>query len=374
VRRFGINALYLIPGRVGGSEIYLRHLLRTIAAVDQRNLYFVYHNRETGSDLTPDSANFVARPLNVRAVNRPARLFWEQALLPIHAARDRLHALLNGGFTAPVLTPCPSITVFYDMQHKRHPEYFRWWDLPFWRLFLFSAAVSSDALITISEASRRDLLHYYPAEPSRVHTIHPGVDPAFFRLDFPEPQPRSPAPYILTVSTLHPHKNQERLLRAFARFRQSHPEYRLVICGMHGFHTARVLNLISDLGLQDWVETPGWIPRDQLYRYYREAEAFVYPSLFEGFGLPVLEAMAAGLPTACSDIPVLREVADSAALLFDPTEEQAIAAALRQLVSDNELRQRLAAEGAAHAAEFSWNRSAEQTVRLLEYVSSAARS
>jgi glycosyltransferase involved in cell wall biosynthesis len=374
VRRFGINALYLIPGGVGGSEIYLRHLLRAIAAVDQRNVYFVYHNRETGSDLIPEGANFVARPLNVRAVNRPARLLYEQTLLPIHAARDRLDALLNGGFTAPVLAPCPSITVFYDMQHKRHPEYFRWWDLPFWRLYLFSAAISSDALITISEASRRDLLKYYPVEPARVHTIYPGVDPAFFTLASSEPQPDPPSPYILTVSTLHPHKNQERLLRAFARFRQSHPEYRLVICGMRGFHTARVLDLISELTLQHWVEIPGWIPREQLYRYYREAQAFVYPSLFEGFGLPVLEAMAAGLPTACSDIPVLREVAGSAALLFDPMDEETIAAALRQLVRDNALRQRLSAEGPAHAAGFSWNRSAEQTVRLLEHVCSAERS
>src|ERR1017187_10484013 len=133
--RVGVNALYLIPGGVGGTEIYLRGLLQALAGVDGTNRYFVFTNRYTESDLVPRRENFQVMPQPVRAVSRPARLLWEQTGLPIEAARLRLDVMLNPGFTAPLMATCPQVTVFHDLQHLRHPEYFRWFDLPFWRFF-----------------------------------------------------------------------------------------------------------------------------------------------------------------------------------------------------------------------------------------------
>src|SRR5262249_59777417 len=127
--RIGINALYLIPGGVGGTEIYLRSLLPALADLDARNEYFVFTNQETGPDLVPKRANFTHVPQQVRARSRPARILWEQVALPFSASRLRLDAILNPGFTAPLLSGCPQVTVFHDLQHKRHPEYFRWFDL-----------------------------------------------------------------------------------------------------------------------------------------------------------------------------------------------------------------------------------------------------
>ena len=135
--RIGINALYLIPGGVGGTEIYLRGLLAGLAEIDPVNEYFIFTNRETGSGLAPASANFQQVPQHVRAVRRSSRLLWEQTVLPIEAVKRKLDVMLNPGFTAPLLCPCPQVTVFHDLQHKRHPEYFRWFDLPFWRFFLY---------------------------------------------------------------------------------------------------------------------------------------------------------------------------------------------------------------------------------------------
>src|SRR5262249_39779430 len=151
--RIGVNALYLIPGGVGGTEIYLRSLLAALAAVDPVNRYFVFTNRETGPDLVPKAARFAHVPQRLQASSRPARMIWQQTGLPIEVARRRLDVLLNPGFTSPVFCACPAVTVFHDLQHKRHPEYFRWFDLPFWRVFLFAAAHLSTRLIAVSAAT-----------------------------------------------------------------------------------------------------------------------------------------------------------------------------------------------------------------------------
>src|SRR6266852_7563378 len=181
--RIGVNALYLIPGGVGGTEIYLRQLLAALAEIDGTDEYFVFTNLETGADLVPRQANFHWKPQAVHARTRPARILWEQTVLPLEASRYRLNVLLNPGFTAPVLSPCPLVTVFHDLQHKRHPEYFRWFDLPFWRLLLWSSAHRSRRLIAVSEATKTDLLRFYRIPPQRVTVIPHGVEPQFFALD-----------------------------------------------------------------------------------------------------------------------------------------------------------------------------------------------
>src|ERR1035441_10360654 len=159
--RIGVNALYLIPGGVGGTEIYLHELLRALAEIDARNEYFVFTNRETGPDLVPQQPNFHGMPQRVRARFRPARIVWEQTVLPLAAARLGLDALLNPGFTAPVYCGCAAVTVFHDMQHKRHPEHFRRLDLLSWRMLLFASAHRATLLLADSDATRADVLRYY---------------------------------------------------------------------------------------------------------------------------------------------------------------------------------------------------------------------
>src|SRR5689334_13945409 len=181
--RIGINALYLIPGGVGGTEIYLRELLAALASIDSSNEYFVLTNLETDSDLVPRQANFHWKPQAIHARFRPARILWEQVVLPVELARYRLDVLFNPGFTAPVFSPCRQVTVFHDLQHKRHPEYFRWFDLPFWRLLLWAAAHRSFRLIAVSQATASDLLRFYRIPKDRVSVILHGVEPAFYHLD-----------------------------------------------------------------------------------------------------------------------------------------------------------------------------------------------
>jgi glycosyltransferase involved in cell wall biosynthesis len=357
VARIGVNALYLIPGGVGGTEIYLRELLAALARVDTANEYFVFTNRETGADLVPRQANFHIQPQAVGATFRPARILWEQFALPLEASRCRLDVMLSPGFTAPVLAACRLVTVFHDLQHKRHPEHFRWFDLPFWRLLLWASAHRSQRLIADSESTHADLLHFYRLPQKRIDVIPLGVERRFFALDRTTIEA-----YVLCVSTLHPHKNLERLIRTYARRKR---DFRLVLAGLRGFHTRPLEQLIAELGLADSVQLTGWIAREEIYGLYERAQAFIYPSTFEGFGMPVLEAMAAGIPVACSDIPPLREVAGDAALFFDPLDEDAMGAALDCVAGDHVTRRKLAEAGPVQARGFTWEKTALATLRAL---------
>lgn len=345
--RIGVNALYLIPGGVGGTEIYLCELLKALAQIDPANEYFIFTNLETASDLVPKQANFHWTPQAVRARFRPARILWEQIVLPLEAARYHLDVLFNPGFISPILTAIPNVTVFHDLQHLRHPEYFRWFDLPFWRFLLWASARRSRSLIAPSESTRDDLAHFYPFAAARTRVIHHGVGEEFFSLGRSRTDP-----VLLCVSTLHPHKNIERLIRAYTHRKR---DCRLVLAGMRGFQTSQIEKLVT----KD-VEITGWIPRADLMNLYARARAFIYPSTFEGFGMPVLEALAAGIPVACSDIPPLREIAGDAALYFDPESEDAIAEAIDRITTAPP-----SSKGRDRAREFTWTRTAELTLAAL---------
>jgi glycosyltransferase involved in cell wall biosynthesis len=363
--RIGINALYLIPGKVGGTEIYLRSLLAALAEIDSDNQYFVFTNAETGPDLVPAKPNFHYAPQSVHATVRPARILWEQLVLPIVSRSHRIQVMFNPGFVAPLLGPCPNVTVFHDLQHKRHPEHFRWFDLPFWQALLYTSARYSRKIVAVSQATAADLAHFYSTPPDRVRVVPHGVEEQFFHLAADRD---SEHPYLLCVSTLHPHKNLDSLLRAFAVFHQARPDFRLVVAGLRGFYSEELERLREELGLADCVTFTGWIPRNDLYDLFRRATAFIYPSRFEGFGMPILEALAAGLPSACSNVEPMKSVAGNAAVLFDPASIEEISRAIEQITSSPDVRACLMRAGPERAAQFSWTVAARDTLDVLRSV------
>jgi len=371
--RIGINALYLIPGEVGGTEIYLTSLLQALARIDNANEYFVFVNREGMDVPLTGSPNLHPIHCPVTARSRPQRIFWEQAIFPAWLKRNEIDVLLNAGFTMPLLFPRPSVTVFHDLQHRRHPAYFRWFDLPFWNLLLWASARRSRSLIAVSEATARDLGRYYRGVSSKTVVIPHGVDPEFFRIGERRAlcaNRRASEKYLLTVSTLHPHKNIDRLLEAFGLFRASHPEYRLVVAGLKGFATAELEARRRALNLEGSVTFTGWIPRHELYDLFERADAFLAPSRFEGFGMPILEALAAGIPSACSAISPLSDIAGPAAAKFDPDSVPAILAAMELLVTDTAFRERAATLGPRRGRQFDWDETAALTLKQIEIAAS----
>lgn len=351
--RIGVNALYLIPGGVGGTETYLRNLLQAFAEIERDDRFIVFTNQETPSEIAPRAENFAVEQQDLHAAFRPGRILWEQFRLPFATPVD---VMFNPGFTAPLWLGQRNVTVFHDLQHKRHPEHFRWFDLPFWNILLRGSAIASSELIAVSHSTRADLKRFYGS--NNVTVAEHGVGDEFHALS----SRRSPERFLLCVSTLHPHKNIERLVRVFARFHAARPEFRLVLAGMKGFQTTQVLEAIAVAGLQHAVDVTGWIPREQLLELYRRATAFIYPSTFEGFGMPVLEAMAAGIPTACSDIEPLRGIVGEAALRFDPSDDADMLAALHLIVDDPD---GLSRKGPLRASEFTWRRTAQITLDVI---------
>ena len=372
-RRIGVNALYLIPGGVGGTEIYLRNLLAALAAVDSRNEYFVFANRETGPGLCPAVPNFHAVVSAIPGRVRLARLLWEQFGLPLQTLRRRLDVLFCPGFSSPLFCRGGKAAVIHDLQHKRQPGNFGFWERKAWDLMVWLSVYHSERLITVSENSRRDLLELYDVESNRVRVIRHGVEQAFFGLrqngeyaqtllrDAGVPSCR----YLLAVSTVHPHKNWLRLLDAFQQLVQKGRPEHLVIAGLPGKAWDDLERQLAARNLNSWVHLVGWQPRKVLLGLYKFAEALVFPSTFEGYGMPVAEALAAEVPVVCSDIPPLREIADGAALFFDPGSTEQLVEQLDQVLDNAGRRERLVARGRELAARFSWERAAEETLAVL---------
>jgi glycosyltransferase involved in cell wall biosynthesis len=374
--RIGINALYLIPGCVGGTEIYLRSLLDALGRIDESNEYFVFVNRESTSARLVALPPFHLIPCAVSARRRPHRILWEQIMFPLLLKRHGIDVLLNPGFTMPLLFGGPSVTVFHDLQHKRHPEFFRWFDLPFWKLLLWAAARRSRRLIAVSEATAGDIERYYPGTSGKTVVISHGVDAECFRVGERRSKDRkAPAreKYLLTVSTLHPHKNIDRLMEAFRLFRSSHPEFRLVIAGFKGFSAAELESRRRDLNLEESVTFTGWISREDLYGLFEHADAYIAASRFEGFGMPILEALAAGIPSACSGIQPLVQIAGEAAAHFDPESVPGITAAMELITTDAAFRAHAAVAGPARARLFDWDTTAALTLRQIVNLASPRR-
>lgn len=349
--RIGINCLYLIPGGVGGTEIYLQNLLTALAQLPGEHEYLLFADRRVPKAFFPKDERFQLWRQPISSRFRPGRLLWEQ----FGMATGDCEVVLNPGFTSPAFSRCPQLTWIHDLQHVQHPEHFKWLDLQAWRLMVWQSARTSSGIFTLSERSREEIVAHYGLPPERVWLAPPGVGEQFPAVA----ERREPGNQILCVSTLHPHKGIVTLVEAFAKFQKRHPAFRLILAGIRGFHTEKIVRRITELGLEQAVEITGWIRREELFELYRTAHTFVFPSTFEGFGMPLLEAMAAGVPAICADARPMRDIADGGALLFPAGDAEALAERLTRLVNDAGLRAELQARGKRVAAGYQWQQTAQ---------------
>jgi glycosyltransferase involved in cell wall biosynthesis len=309
--------------------------------------------------------------------NPAARIAWEQISLPVHLMRQRadlVHGLVN---VLPLVTPCPGVVTVHDLAFVRTPEMLP----PFKRAYLTALCRASTAraahVIAVSHQTAADLQHYFGTPARQIAVIHNGVSARFTprteeAMQAFRRRKHLPDRYLLYLGTLEPRKNLERLVRAFARWRRAcapaEGAVKLVVAGAQGWCYTEIFHTVETLGMTEQVLFPGFIPGDELPDWYAAAEVFVYPSLFEGFGLPVLEAMACGTPVVCSRAPGVSEVAGEAALTFPPYDEDALATALHLVVGQPEVRDMLSTRGRDQAARFSWRRCAEETLAIYQRV------
>jgi glycosyltransferase involved in cell wall biosynthesis len=265
------------------------------------------------------------------------------------------------------------VVTIYDLAFARYPETLpEWGSLRYLSSCLARQVEEADRIITISESTKRDLMLMLGAPAEKIDVIYPGTD-----LQAPKPDSaalpqfealRLPPRYVLCVGTWEPRKNLPRLLQAWHQLRHKLRErdVYLCLCGGKGWKYEEIERTINDLGLKDSVLSLGYVPRELLPHLYANALMFVYPSLYEGFGLPVLEAMSCGTPVITSRASSLPEAAGDAALLIDPESVEAIASAIEVLLGDEELRAQMTAKGFAHARNFSWRSAARETLAVYD--------
>jgi glycosyltransferase involved in cell wall biosynthesis len=366
LRRIGLNALFLVPGQTGGMETYARQLLPALAAGAPDLEFVAFLGREALERLGPDPFGAAVRSVVAGSTeNRFRRVAVEQVALPRLARRAEIDLLHNLGTTAPAWPGCVSVVTIHDVIYATHPEAHTAAMRSGMRILVPLAARSADRIITPSQAAKRAVVARLGVQADRVEAIHSagGLPPGPAT---PEDELRrryslGEAPLVLSVSARRPHKNLVRLLEAFSRI-QREPAPLLVLPGYRTAFEHEVGSAIERLGLRDRVRTLGWVPDADLEGLYAAAACFVFPSLAEGFGQPVLEAMERGVPVATSSASSLPEVGGEAVLYFDPLDVEAIAAAVRRLLEDPALAERLVEVGRARAREFSWERTARETI------------
>jgi glycosyltransferase involved in cell wall biosynthesis len=363
----GLDLIFLVPGETGGMEVAARELIPELLAQappDMRFTAFINREAAAAPGQWKDELPAVTVPVNAR--NRVQWVRGEQALLPRLAARagvDLIHGFASMG---PLWGRFRRVVTVHDLIYARFPEAHSGIRDKGMRLLVPATVRRSDRVIVDSESTRRDLIELLGAREERIDVVPLGLGTVKREQPLGEQETRTrfaldSRRVLLSLSAKRPHKNLAALIEALAMISREHRPL-LVLPGYATWHEQELRERAVSAGVAEDVRFLGWVSGAEIEGLWALAEAFVFPSLYEGFGLPVLEAMARGVPVACSNASSLPEVAGDAALMFDPHERSAIAAAIEQLLTDPALVARLKAAGSERARQFTWERTARLTL------------
>jgi glycosyltransferase involved in cell wall biosynthesis len=370
----GIDASRAALGRRTGTETYslclIRALLNVSSASSRAHCFRLYTN-----GLPPDGLFWPGRqPAHVEVRNIPFPRLWTHIRLSAEMLAHPPDVLFVPSHVLPLVHPRRSVATVHDLGYLAYPDAHRPADRRYLAWSTGWNARQSTLVLADSEATKTDLVRAYGVPSAKVRVVYLGCDVMNLAAGLPAPSPTT-QPYFLYVGTLQPRKNLERLVAAFAQLAADPAlaDVHLVLAGRKGWLYDSLFAQVEHLGLAGRVIFPGYVPDEALPDLYRGALAYVFPSLYEGFGLPVLEAQAYGVPVMTANNSSLPEVAGDAALLVDPHDVDAIAAAMRRLATDAALRQELIRRGTVNVARFSWEKCASETLAVLEEAAQAGR-
>lgn len=346
--------------RSAGIHQYIDNLLRHLPAADPDFRYTVFVGEGQ-----PEMNGATVRRSAFPTGNPIVRVLWEQLFQPVALWRARPDLLHSLAFVSPVLAPCPSVVTVYDLSFKLTPDRFRQRSAQRLYLSAFTAHSCRRArrVITISESTKEDVIRFWGIDRERVDVAYPGLHPAFRPLPRPEVEAFRarrglPDRFVLYLGTLESRKNLSTLVRAFATLHASHPTLHLILAGAKGWLYHDLFALVQELNLTDKVIFPGFVPAEELVLWYNAAAVFAYPSSYEGFGIPVAEALACGRPVVTSNVSSLPEAGGDAAIFAPPSDGDALSDALARALT---VEPEALARGPAHAARFTWAATAAQT-------------
>ena len=360
---------HAVGTHLAGNETYIANLIEALAEIDTANRYTLFVTRREAVERFHNRwPNFTVRRTlpHTPLLRIPVTLSAELRRRPV----DLLHVQ----YTAPPLAPCAVVPTIHDLAFEHLPETFKrrsWMQL---RLTVRRTARLASHIITVSEFSRRDLIETYRIEPERI-TVTPEAAPKHFapasgdEIERVRARYKIYGDYILAVGSIQPRKNLSRLLAAYSGLIRARPEAKLpqlVLVGKRAWLYSETLRTVGELGLKSSVIFTGYVPEEDLSPLYSGALCFVYPSIFEGFGLPPVEAMRCGAPVIAGNRTSLPEVVGQAGLLVDPFDIKAIEEAMTRLVDDAALRRELRERGLAQASRFDWHETARLTLRAYE--------
>jgi glycosyltransferase involved in cell wall biosynthesis len=362
--RLGIDATYLLEPRKSGVETYTLNLIRSLLSLPERPEVFLYAAR---GGAHPEDALPLIQAADRARVSRIPRL-WLRLRMPVLMKWDGVEVAHFPGTILPAWLPCPAVVTFYDLAALRYPDLYDPAELGHYENLIPSAARRSAAVLAISECTKRDLVEHFGIPPAKVFATPLGVDSQF------RPVPDAAVqveqrfglrrPYILAcVGSGHPRKNLKAVIDAFSRL--SRADLALAIVGAAD-RDQQALGAARASPASDRIVRLGHVAEEHLPLIYSAATVFCFPSLYEGFGLPVLEAMACGTAVVCANTSSLPETAGDAALLVDPKAPDDLDEALGSLLEDVDRRKSLVARGLEHAKQFTWARTAELTLGAYE--------
>ncbi|MCM8830086.1 MAG: glycosyltransferase family 4 protein, partial [Candidatus Omnitrophica bacterium] len=365
----GIDA-HAIGLKQGGNETYALGLLRGLFSIKHPYFNYIVFLSENVPvpEFLLDNEHF--------SIVRIPRLAYLRFLrdIPIKTYTEKLD-LLHTQYHLPLISHCPGIITLHDVSFLRYPEFFPkdiYWRL---RISLLYSVRKAKKIITVSEFSKKEIINFYQIENDKVDVVYNGVSENFRPVSIEKNEKvlkkyGITKPYILSVSNLQPRKNLCRLIKAFVFLVKNNERfpYKLVIVGKKLWLYNEIFDEIRNSNFIERIVLTDYVPEQDLVYLYNCAEVFVYPSLYEGFGLPVLEAMACGCPVITSNISSLPEIAGNACILIDPYDIDAIAKAIHIVLTDIDLRARLKTAGLKQSQKFSWRRTAEETIKVYDKV------
>ena len=366
--QIGIDASRANKKHKTGVEWYSYHLIEQFKKIDRENRYFLYTNVPLIGDLADCPENFIEKVLDwvIQRSWTLLRLSFEMKF-----GKDRPDVLFVPAHTIPLFNPKRSIVTIHDIGFEHFPEVYPWADRFYHKFIINFIKYFATKIITVSNFTKIDLIRTYGIDRAKISVVYNGYDNEKFRV-----LPRNEEflrenkidfPYMLFVGRLEQKKNIVRLVKAFSIFKKNNPtdNHKLILIGRAGFGFAEIEQTILDCHLADDIVIQGWVGDNDLPLFLNHADLFVFPSLFEGFGIPIIEAMACECPVICSNTTSLPEVAGEAALMFNPEKEEDMAGRMEQVLFNPEVQDSLRIKGARQAERFSWRKCAEETLEIL---------
>lgn len=370
MQRIAIHTADLDHDRIDGTRVYSLSVLRYLGKLAPTDRFFLYHKRKYNPKLTPENFS------NYKVKKLWPLPFWTQSVFAWQIWRDKPNALWMPVHNLPMLRrkKLRTVVTIHDLAFKYFPEHFPKKDLRKLNLLTDNAIKNSTSLIAISNSTKRDILKFYPeVDEKKISVVYHGFDADLFEREIPQAESDEilksykleAKSYFLYVGAIQPRKNLETLITAFEKLHAQNFQLKLVLVGEKAWSWEGVMEKIENSISKENIVLTGSVPFEKLPIFYQNAIAFVFPSLYEGFGIPLLEAMASGAPVVCADNSCLSEVGADAPLYFESKSSYELIQRLKSILEDDNLRKNMIEKGKRRVRDFSWEKCAKQTLDII---------